>query len=128
MVNRNKAKGTSFETLVVTYMRDHFPHAQRSHTSPTGDAGDVTGIVGLVVQCKNQSRDLLGMWVDAMLRQRAHAGVDFGVVVHKRQGKALAEHQYVTMPLGDFCRLYANYVWMQGLIDALRELQPQPEQ
>jgi len=109
MVNRNKAKGTSFETLVVNYLRDYFPHAQRSHTSPTGDAGDVTGIDWLVVQCKNQSRDLLGMWVDAMLRQRTHANVRFGVVVHKRQGKAAAADQYVTMPLSMFAELYSAY-------------------
>lgn len=110
MVNRNKAKGTSFETLVVNYMRQWFPHAQRSHTSPTGDAGDVTGIDHLVVQCKNQARDLLGMWTDAMLKQLAHAGSSFGVVVHKRQGRAAAGDQYVTMPLWMFCELYSEYL------------------
>lgn len=114
MVNRNKAKGTSFETLVVNYMRAYFPHAQRSHTSPTGDAGDVTGIASLVVQCKNQARDCLSLWITDMLKQRTHAGARFGIVVHKRTRFAAASDQYVTMPLWMFCDMYAQVLRALG--------------
>ena len=113
MVNRNKAKGTSFETLVVNYLRSFFPYAQRSHTSPTGDCGDVTGVDGLVVQCKNQARDCLSLWITDMLKQRTCAVARFGIVVHKRKGFAAAADQYVTMPLWMFCELYSEHLHAQ---------------
>lgn len=118
MVNRSKAKGTQFETLVTDFLRLKFPHARRATLTGNIDRGDVTGVPGLTVQCKNQKSVSLGAWVDASKDQAANACADFAVVVHKRVGKANASEQFATMPLGDFARLYAAYVKMARDLDA----------
>jgi hypothetical protein len=87
-------------------MRAWFPGAERRALHGAADLGDVAGIPGLVVQCKNQARDQLGQWVDVAEVQRANAGVRTGVVVHKRRGRGRAADQFVTLPLRDFCALY----------------------
>jgi len=114
VVNRSRAKGTKFETLVVDYLRTWFPQAIRHPLHGTVDVGDVHGVPGLVVQCKNTTRPELSEWIKAAQRQALNAGVSYGVVVHKRVAKAQAEDQFVTMTLGDFAAMY-------GLLCAYRD-------
>ncbi len=52
-MSRNKQKGTAFETLVVRWLAENgFPYAERRALAGTHDCGDVTGIPGLVIECK----------------------------------------------------------------------------
>ena len=118
MVNPSRQKGTAFETLVVDYLRQHFPYAMRHPLHGTVDLGDVHGVPGLVVQCKNAKRTELSEWIKSAHEQAANAGVSYGIVVHKRRGKAHAEEQFVTLTLDDFVAMYGMLVALE--IDATR--------
>lgn len=117
-MSTSRAKGTRFETLVVDFMRAHFPYAMRHPLHGRVDVGDVHGVPGLCVQCKNTTRAQLSEWIKGVHEQANNAGVSYGVVVHKRVGKAQAEDQFVTMTLGDFTAMYAHLVALQA--DATR--------
>jgi hypothetical protein len=106
-MNRAKAKGTSFETLVARYLVCHFPDAGRHPLHGTVDLGDIRGVPGLVIQCKCHKRDQLSAWLTAAHDQAANAGARYGVVVHKRHGRGQAGDQYVTLTLADFAHIYA---------------------
>ena len=74
MGNRNKAKGTAFETLVLKYFRGRgFNKAYRPATKGGYDTGDINGIVGpqrqAIVQCKNQRSFDLSGWLNATTTQ-----------------------------------------------------------
>lgn len=108
MVNPSRKKGTAFETLVVDYFRRWFPNAIRHPLHGNVDLGDVYGIPGLCVSCKNTTRPQLSEWIKAVRQQADNAGAIFGVVVHKRVGKGNASEQFVTLTLADFVAMYAR--------------------
>jgi hypothetical protein len=65
MANPSKRKGTGFEVAVVDYLRTHgFPFAERRAQRGTNDAGDISGIVGWVIECKNHRAVELGPWMN----------------------------------------------------------------
>lgn len=105
-VSRAKAKGTAFETLIVTALQEHLgPEVCRRTTTGAKDRGDIHGLYirGLrtVAELKNHaSMDLAG-WVREAEVERGHDDAQVGLVVHKRRGKGDALDQYVTMPLRD---------------------------
>ncbi|MDQ3224317.1 MAG: hypothetical protein M3Q75_12730 [Gemmatimonadota bacterium] len=52
--------------------------------------------------------DLPG-WLRQARVEAGNAGVPYGVVVHKRRGKAEPALQFVTLELGDFLRLVTDW-------------------
>lgn len=105
-MNRAKAKGTAFETLVVTALQQHLgPEVCRRTTTGAKDRGDIHGLYirGLrtVAELKNHASMDLSDWVREAEVERGHDDAQVGLVVHKRRGKGDALDQYVTMPLRD---------------------------
>lgn len=105
-MSRAKAKGTSFETLIVTELQNQLgPEICRRTTSGAKDRGDIHGlhIRGLrtVAECKNHQTMSLAGWIDEAETERGNDDADLGIVIHKRRGKGRALDQYVTMPLRD---------------------------
>lgn len=97
-VNRSKQKGTSAESAVVAYLRDHgFPHAERRALAGVLDKGDVAGVIDNVIEVKNCTRDGLPGWVDETEAERVNAGARYGVCWHKRRGKGSPGAWFVTM-------------------------------
>lgn len=103
MANRAKQKGTKFETDVVQCARaEGLPFASRLPLAGANDIGDIGGIPGVVLECKDHARLELSAWMDEAEREAATAGVDVFAVVHKRRRRPIRE-AYVTMPLHVFC-------------------------
>lgn len=103
MTNRNKAKGSAFERDVVRHLRvNGFPHAERAYgAGRPDDRGDIVGLPGVVIECKNHARIDLAGWLAEAERERVNAGARFGVVVYKRRGCNAAK-AYVVMDLATF--------------------------
>jgi hypothetical protein len=104
-VSKQRAKGTSYESALVGYLRDRgFLRADRTGSANFG-AGDISGVPGLVIEAKNQiSLDLSG-WVNQVTeaRDRTDSGA-IPVVFHKRRGKHVSK-SYVTISLDEFLSL-----------------------
>lgn len=97
-MSTNKAKGTRWESAVVGYLRERgWVHAERRALAGTKDLGDVTGIPGVVIECKNQNRRSLAEWLDEAADERANANADLGVVWFKRIGYVSPGKGYVLM-------------------------------
>ena len=122
MGNRMKAKGTSFETLIVRYLRERsFRKSYRPATKGEYDTGDINGIASprrqAIIQCKNQKKfDLSGWLNDAVsqAQQEEVGGNALPILVVKRPGvgeKSLGE-TYAIMRLEDITSLLkeAGYV------------------
>jgi len=107
MTTPQKAKGSQWERDVAKYLAEHgFPYAERRYgAGNTMDKGDINGLPGLVIECKNVGKLDLPGWLGEAERERANAKADYGIVVAKRRGKG-AEHGYVVMTLADFARLW----------------------
>ena len=115
MGNRMKAKGTSFETLIVKYLRGRsFKRAYRPATKGEYDTGDINGITNsrrqAIIQCKNQRKfDLSGWLNDAVsqAKQEEVGGNALPILVVKRPGvgeKSLGE-TYAILRLEDVSSL-----------------------
>jgi Holliday junction resolvase len=98
-VNRPKIKGTAFETDVVRYLQAHgFEAAERRALSGTQDKGDVAGIPGVVIECKNHKTIDLGSWMTELEREQTRASAHLGLVVAKRRMHNVAQ-SYAVMTL-----------------------------
>jgi hypothetical protein len=107
-VNRSKARGTAFETAVVDFLRAHgFPYAERRALRGNKDCGDVSGIVGWVLELKNHREMDLGTWMTEAQKEAINDGSYRHAVIHKRRGKNVRD-AYVTLPLWCFADLLAD--------------------
>ena len=105
-MSTNRSKGTSFETMIVRYMRDNgFPMAERRALHGSLDKGDINPGVPLVFECKAAKRHELSNWIQQTEQERVNAEADFGVLVVKRQGHATGGEQYALMRFEDMLKL-----------------------
>lgn len=103
MVNRAKNKGTAFESAVVTYLNDHgHPDAERRALQGSLDKGDIAGIPGVVLECKNAKTMTLGPWLKEAMVEAVNARATIAVVVHKRRGTTDVGAYFVTTDLRTF--------------------------
>lgn len=114
MGNKHKAKGTSFETLVVNYLKEKgFTGARRTALAGTNDTGDVNGVVReepvseVAFQCKNQKSFALSQWLDDTVEQasKLRDGLPILVVKRPRKGASALGESYAVMRLEDMVRL-----------------------
>ncbi len=106
MVNRSKAKGTSWESAIVDYLRSAgWPHVERRTLNGAADRGDIAGIPGIVIEAKSVKTITLGAFVDEAGKERGNDRAAYGVVWLKRRGKSSPEHAYVVMDGEQFVRL-----------------------
>ena len=104
-MSRAKAKGTRGENAVVEALRRAgFIHAERRALAGTLDKGDILGIPGWVFEVKahDSYAGKLAEWLGELEREKANASADYGVVWHRRKGKASAEDWFVTMSGAEF--------------------------
>jgi Holliday junction resolvase len=103
VTNRNKAKGTAWETEIVTVLREAgIDSARRVVQAGAADVGDVH--IGAIlsplvaIEAKNEKALTFSSYVDEANREGDNAGALFGGVAWvKRRGKASALDGYVVM-------------------------------
>jgi len=104
-MSANKAKGTSFETDVVNFLKPEFPHAERRASAGKNDKGDIAGIYNAkgswALECKNVQRITLSEFVDEAKAEATNAGADYYAAIVKRRRKGVA-HAFVVMELEQF--------------------------
>lgn len=105
-MDKPKQKGTAAETAVVAYLREHgFPNAERRALAGSGDKGDVSGVVGCVIEIKSCARTELAAWIEEARKEAAAAHAPVWAVWHKRRGKGSPAEWFVTMTGEQFVRL-----------------------
>lgn len=114
-MSKARQKGTSFESLLVSYLTEIGYDAERQVLHGTKDVGDIRVRIpasgGFNIEAKNCQTMTLGSWVDESRVEAKNAGRPC-VVVHKRRGKGQGGDQFVSMRLGDFL------AWFVGLPDS----------
>lgn len=100
-MGKNQRLGAAWEQAVADYFKDHgFPHCERRVTNGAKDRGDLSGIIGVVIECKNEQRIDLSGYMDEVRVEKANAGVELGFAVIKRRNHGV-DRAYVVMELRD---------------------------
>jgi hypothetical protein len=112
MVNRNGAKGSSFERQTADYWRDnHSEFVDRRVKTGAKDKGDLANVrvAGhrLVVECKSHARITLSQWIAEAAQEAINDEALMGVVVVKRKGYGQPKDQYVVMTQENLLKLLA---------------------
>jgi hypothetical protein len=111
-VSASKRKGNRWETAIVDYLRAQgWPHAERLIPGAQHDRGDIAGLIGLVIEAKNQARHSFAEWVDEANLEATNAGAALGVVWAHRRGFASPADAYVVMDGRSFVRLLKAAGW-----------------
>jgi Holliday junction resolvase len=123
-MSASRRKGTSFETEVVRYLNEHgHPYAERRALYGGEDRGDVTGIPGLMIECKAVREVELAKFMDEVEVQTKNAHADLGVAVVKRRMRPVKD-AYVVMSFEQFVSMYYEL----GDVAAVRRERPDATQ
>jgi hypothetical protein len=84
----------------VNYLRTAgFPQAAKTLAGANDDRGDIQGVPGIVLECKNRrALDLAGWLAEARL-EAENAGLPRFAVIAKRRGVADVAESYAIVPL-----------------------------
>ena len=107
-----KDKGDRFERDVVRVLRAHgHPHAERAlRLGAHADHGDIAGVPGFHIECKDHGRIELGAWLHlATIEAWRIDSRPIPVLVVKRRMQP-AERAYVVLELATFADLIADNV------------------
>jgi hypothetical protein len=113
MANRAKAKGTSWESASVGYLKERGLDARRIVLHGNKDEGDVDTGAGWNLECKSVRTLALGTWVAEADVEAANAGRPVAVLV-KRIGRTDPGEAYVVMPLRVFVAQVLGYDGPRG--------------
>lgn len=91
-------KGTAFETLMVEYLKQFWPEAERRARNGAKDRGDISGLP-LPHELKNCKKLDLAGWQKEAEAEAENAGAIGCPIIHKRKGKGDPALQWVTMPV-----------------------------
>ena len=95
-MSRASRLGYDGEHAVEAYLNDEGFPCWRPRAGAAQDQGDLAGLPVVVSVKNHKALDLAG-WVGALPRMCVAAAKDYGVVWHKRRGKASPGDWYVTM-------------------------------
>src|SRR5437879_1715176 len=111
MAHPSRAKGDEFERAVVAFLRANgHGYVERAYgAGRIDDHGDIDGIVGWTVQCRNRGRiDLAGALDDAERQRRTGiTATPWVCAILKRRGRPVHD-AYVVMTLAQFAALLAD--------------------
>ena len=101
-MSKECAKGTSFETFIVNYLIQFYPHVERRTLHGVNDKGDIAGTdPRLVWECKNQKVLNFSTWLHEAQVERDNANAELGIVVAKRRSYGNPADQYAVLRLED---------------------------
>jgi len=104
-VSASKRKGDAFERAVVDELRScGHVHVERGYRlGAHADRGDIDGLGGFLVECKDCARFELASWLDEAVSEAEPSGAVPVLVVKRR--RAPIARAYVVMELRTFGRL-----------------------
>lgn len=120
-MSASKRKGTGWESAVVQFLRDNgVPHAERRSLNGAKDRGDIAGIPGVVIECKNEKTVTLAAYADETAAEARNDGARIGLAWIKRRGKASPANAYVLIDGNTAVRLLteAGYIPERPTTDA----------
>ena len=105
-MSKSKQKGTAAESAVVKYLRENgFTQVERRALQGSQDKGDISGIIGLVIEVKDHKTMTLGQWMEELKVEIKNDNAKSGVVIHKRRGKGDVGEWYASMPVHIYLQL-----------------------
>lgn len=106
MTTPQKAKGSKWELDVARYFNERgFPYVERRYgAGAQADKGDINGIRGVVMECKNLGRITLSTILDETTVEKANAKAEIGVAIIKRRNTS-TQRGYAVMTLEDLVTL-----------------------
>lgn len=135
MTNRNKAKGTAWESAVRDFLNRalglvdevtamfHDPtdpdNVHRKAQEGRADVGDLWARP-FVLEAKNERTIRLSAYVEQAEAEAQNAGLPYGAAVVKRRGKG-AGAGYVVMSLATFARFLRDYRRLRDEVARLRK-------
>lgn len=98
-MNASKQKGTKFETEVVNYFHHRgMTDVGRQILTGNMDLGDIAGLPGWVIECKNVNTANWAQFMDETNVERKNAGAQYGLLVVRRRMKSITQ-AYAVLPL-----------------------------
>jgi hypothetical protein len=105
MANPNGRKGSLWEVVLAEFFATHgFPYAERRARRGSNDAGDISGIPGVMIEAKAVKTITLSDFMDEVRVEKANAKAQVGACVIKRRNHSV-ERAYVVMELQDWIEL-----------------------
>lgn len=110
-MSASKKKGTWWESAVVGYLQTWWSGAERRALSGVSDKGDVSGLPGIVIECKNERAISLAGYLDEAEAEARNAGADFGCAWIHRRGRSSPAAGYVVISGETFVKLLRGAGW-----------------
>ena len=121
-MSKEKAKGTTWESEIVTYLHKWWPAVKRQPLQGKHDQGDIDLFPWACIEAKNQQRLAISEWLDEANREGKNRNSWLNVVWHHRPRKASPGNAYVTMDGETFVavlKLVEEYYEVMGRLEGL---------
>ena len=100
MSSASKQKGSAHERAVVDYLKANgWKHAERRLAGDKNDRGDIAGVPGIVLECKNEKRIDLAQYMRELEVEVANDKADAGAAIVKKRGTTDVADYYAVMPV-----------------------------
>lgn len=110
-MNTSRKRGTAWESKIVEFLAEQWPHVERRAMKGAHDRGDIAGLPGLVIEAKAEARVRLAEWLAEAQAEGVTAAARVAVAWVKRRGKASAADGYVIMDGRTFAYLLKEAGW-----------------
>lgn len=100
MSTPSKRKGSAWELDIVKYLVSHgWKHAERRIAGSNVDKGDIYGIIGCVIEAKNEKKITLSEYMKELELEMKNAKASTGAVIIKKKGTTDVGEAYAVMPV-----------------------------
>lgn len=100
MTTPQKRKGSDHELNIAKYLVEQgWIHAERRIAGATLDKGDIYGIIGCVIEAKNEKRIDLAGYMKELDVEMHNAKATTGAAVVKKKGTRDVGEYYAVMPM-----------------------------
>lgn len=106
MTSPQKIKGSKYELDIAKYLvANGWIHAERRIAGATLDKGDIYGIIGCVIEAKNEKGLRFSAYLKELEVEMYNANADTGVVIAKKRGTTNVGEHYAVMPVSEWVKL-----------------------
>lgn len=106
MSTPSKRKGSAWELAIAKYLIEQgWKHAERRIAGSTVDKGDIYGIIGCVIEAKNEKRIDLAGYMKELEVECANAKANTGVAIVKKRGTTSVGDAYAVMTVDMWVKL-----------------------